>query len=69
MSSSWQMDTGNLACRWSEAGQRIEYNPPWMQETSAMPGSYLPPPPDFATHSPFGGPDWFLPHCNVRRRE
>ena len=69
MSSSWQTETGRLVCRWTEAGQRIEYNPPWMREASDAPSGYLPRVPDFASHSPFGGPDWFLPHCACRRRE
>ena len=59
MKSSWQMETGHLVCRWSEIGQRVQYNPPWMQEASGMQGSYLPPIPDFASHSPFGGATWF----------
>lgn len=59
MQSSWQNETGHLVCRWSEAGQRLPYNPRWMQDASDVHGSYLPPVPDFASHSPFGGPSWF----------
>jgi hypothetical protein len=59
---SWQTETGQLACRWSEVGQRIPYNPRWMQDASDVPSGYLPPVPDFASHSPFGGAEWFLPH-------
>jgi hypothetical protein len=59
MRSSWQTETGHLVCRWSEAGQRAPYNPLWMQEASNVQGSYLPPVPDFASHSPFGGATWF----------
>jgi hypothetical protein len=33
-----------------------------MQQASEIQGSYLPPVPDFASHSPFGGATWFLPH-------
>jgi hypothetical protein len=58
MRLSWQMETGHLVCRWSEVGQRVQYNPLWMQETSDIQGSYLPPIPDFASHSPFGGATW-----------
>jgi hypothetical protein len=54
MRSSWQVETGHLACRWSEVGQRERYNPLWMQEASNIHGSYLPSVPDFASHSPFG---------------
>jgi len=69
MKSHWQIDTGQLAWRWSDLVQRVEYNPAWMQETSDPQSGYLPPPPDFASHSPFGGPDWFLPHWAARRGE
>jgi|HubBroStandDraft_1064217.scaffolds.fasta_scaffold290583_1 hypothetical protein len=63
MSSSWQTETGRLECRWSEVGQRIRYNPSWMQGASEIQGSYLPPLlPDFTARSPFGGASWFLPH-------
>jgi hypothetical protein len=30
-----------------------------MQDASAIQGSYLPPVPNFASHSPFGGPTLF----------
>ena len=59
MKSTWQMEAGHLACSWSDIGQRSPYNPPWMQEVSNAQGSYLPPIPDFASHSPFGGAAWF----------
>jgi hypothetical protein len=59
MTSSWQTDIGHLACRWSEVGQYVQYNPSWMQETKDMQSGHLPPVPDFASHSPFGGPSWF----------
>ncbi len=59
MRSSWQTETGSLVCRWSEGGPRVQYNPPWMQETFNVQGSYLPPIPDFASHSPFAGASWF----------
>jgi len=64
MRSSWQMDNGHRVCRWSEVGQsevgqHVQYIPPWMQETSDIQGSYLPPVPDFAAHSRFGGAPWF----------
>ena len=62
MKLSWQTETGNLACCWSEVGQRVQYNPDWMQETSEVQVGYLPPLPDFASHSPFGGASWFEPH-------
>jgi hypothetical protein len=27
MRSSWQWETGHVACRWSELGQRVQYTP------------------------------------------
>jgi hypothetical protein len=64
--SSWQRDTAGLKCDWSEIGQGVRYNPRWMQETPNTQSSYLPPNPDFASHSPFGGAFWFLPHLAYR---
>ena len=72
MRSSWQVETGHLACRWSEVGQRERYNPFWMQEAFNIHGSYLPPVPDFASHSPFGGAlgaSWFLRYAPDRDSE
>jgi hypothetical protein len=66
MKSIWQMEAGRLACRWSEVGQGLQYNPPWMQEVSNIQGSYLPPVPDFASHSPFGGATWFDRYTHPR---
>jgi len=59
MTSSWKSESGTLLCRWSEFGQRVQYNPTWMQAASDMRGAYLPPLPDFASHSPFAGASWF----------
>jgi hypothetical protein len=59
MKSSWQVETGRLACHWFEVGQHADYKAPWMQGVSGIQGSYLPPLPDFADHSPFGGANWF----------
>jgi hypothetical protein len=61
MKTSWQSDTGHLACHWSEVDLRDKYDPYWMQETSEVQSGYLPPLPDFASHSPFGGVAWFQP--------
>jgi hypothetical protein len=60
MSSFWRVEAGRLERRWPELDQlRAEYKPSWMQSETEARGSYLPPPPDFASHSPFGGPSWF----------
>jgi hypothetical protein len=66
---SWQTETGRLACRWFDVGQRAEYNPRWMQEAVNTPSGYLPPVPDFASHSPFGGATWFQPYTASRDSE
>jgi len=66
MRSMWYVETGRLACRWSDAGNRARYAAAWMREDAAIQGSYLEPVPDFASHSPFGGPDWFELHCAPR---
>jgi hypothetical protein len=58
MKTSWQSQTGSLACRWSEVGQCAVYHPRWFQDASDTQGSYLPSVPDFASHSPFGGAYW-----------
>jgi hypothetical protein len=69
MRSSWQTETGHLACRWSEVGQRVRYTPRWIEEASDIQSGYLPPIPDFASHSPFGGASWFQFHSADRRSE
>lgn len=63
MRSSWQTKTGHLACRWSEVERGVPYNLHWMQEASNVQSGYLPPIPDFASHSPFGGAHWFELHA------
>ena len=66
MTVSWQTETGHLACSWSEVGQRVQYDLRWMQGTPEIQSGYLPPLPDFASHSPFGGASWFQPHIADR---
>ena len=61
MNRTWQVEAGHLICSWFEAGQGIAYNPPWVTEASDIPSGYLPPLPDFASHSPFCGAFWFRP--------
>ena len=61
MTSSWQSETGHLALRWTEVGQRDQYHPPWMLESSEAEGGHIPSLPDFSNHSPFGGVSWFQP--------
>jgi hypothetical protein len=59
MTSSWQIKNGHLVRSWSGQVADRKYELPVMQSSSDIQGSYLPPMPDFASHSPFGGPPWF----------
>jgi hypothetical protein len=61
MRSSWEIEAGTLACRWADAGRYVEYSAPWMQTSSEIPSAFVPPMPDFASRSPFGGVAWFQP--------
>ncbi len=69
MTCTWKTETEHLVCRWSEVGQRVPYNPLWMQEASDIQGSYLPPAPNFASHSPFVGASWFERYARDRDPE
>lgn len=62
MMSSWQTETGDLICRWSDEGLYGPCKPNWMQDTEAQ-SSYLPSLlPEFTKRSPFGGAFWYQPH-------
>jgi hypothetical protein len=66
----WQVEAGHLACRWVDVGQRVQYDLRWIQEMSYIRSGYLPPFPDFASHSPFGGgTSWFQIHAADRESE
>jgi hypothetical protein len=63
MKTSWQTETDHLICRWSEVGERIQYNPPWIQDASRdvhrrKVSLSLP---DFTRISSFGGSEWYAP--------
>jgi hypothetical protein len=64
MAATWQLEGGRLVARWSETGPSVRYGPKWMQDVTNVQSGYLPPVPDFASHSPFGGASWFwfIPH-------
>ena len=57
MKISWQTENDRLVSRWSEEGERVQYNPRWMQDASRnVPGET--PSPSVAVLgrvSPFGG--------------
>ena len=62
MKTSWQTEADGIVCRWSETGERIQYNPLWLQEASRSVDRSIPPAvPDFSTHSPLGSGEWFVP--------
>ncbi|HEY1965026.1 MAG TPA: hypothetical protein VGG59_08850 [Acidobacteriaceae bacterium] len=67
MKTSWHEETGQLTLHWCGVGERILFDTSFAQETSSAQGSYLPPLPDFASHSPFGGPSWFQPDLTLDR--
>jgi hypothetical protein len=73
MNSSWQIQEGRLTRRWSGQLEHIELTPALlhMQTNSGVQSGYLTPLPDFASHSPFGGPSWFwfLPENYYRNRQ
>jgi hypothetical protein len=63
MKMSWRTETGRLLCRWSEAGEHIQYNPRWIQDASRSFRPNLEPPvPAFTRLSPFAGAEWYGPH-------
>jgi hypothetical protein len=62
MNTSWLSESGDLLCRWTDAGAGIPYSPPWGQETSSgVDQTFVEPLPDFAAHSPLGSGEWFVP--------
>lgn len=63
--SSWKNQSGRLVCRWSEPAEHTQYHLYWSNETPDVQSGYLPPLPDFARHSPFGGVSWFESHSNI----
>jgi hypothetical protein len=71
MKMSWQTETDRILCRWSEVGERVQYNPRWVQDASRdvdmknVPTSI----PDFTRLSPFGGREWYTPDRERLRRE
>ena len=69
MQSSWLEDTGTLTRRWFEIGRALSEPATLSAETPEMRSGYLPPPPDFASHSPFGGATWFQPPAVGRTHE
>jgi hypothetical protein len=43
MRTSLEVETGHLACRWSDGGLQVPSNPQWIQETSDLvPGDRVP---------------------------
>jgi hypothetical protein len=65
MDSRWQTENGAIARRWTETGEALRRKPLWMLNMLDMQSGYLPPTPDFASHSPFGGPSWFEYHPTI----
>src|SRR6516225_10857103 len=61
MKMSWQTETDRLVCRWSEVGERVQYNPRWIQDASRnVPGKNVSPSVVVFTRlSSFGGREWY----------
>jgi len=59
MKLSWQTEIGHLVCRWSQFGERVQYNPPWIQDTSRDVLSNSLTALDFTRLSPFSGSEWY----------
>jgi len=61
MKVSWQTEADRLVCRWSEAGERVQYDPRWIRDAPRdvqgrnVSPSFL----DFTRFSPFGGREWY----------
>lgn len=66
MKTTWLTETGALECRWEGLcpadAQHSDERQVKTSEDRVMQGSYLPPLPNFACHSPFGGATWFYPN-------
>jgi hypothetical protein len=63
MRMSWQPEADHLVCRWSGVGERVPYNPRWMQDAPSVDrGKITPAFLDFTRLSPFGGRSWFDPN-------
>jgi hypothetical protein len=62
MKMSWQTETDRLVCRWSEVGERVQYNPRWIQDASrnVLRKNVSPSALVFTRLSPFGG-RWYAP--------
>ncbi len=62
MKTLWRAQADGIVCRWSETGEGIQYNPPWLRESSQnVDRSVTPTVPDFTAHSPVGSGEWFVP--------
>jgi hypothetical protein len=62
MKASWQSESGGLLCQWSDLLEGDRSKSPITPEASTgIYGSFLPPTPDFAAHSPLGSGEWYLP--------
>ena len=62
MKTSWQAESGGLTCRWSDIleGDTSD-SPTTLQSSTGTTGTFVPPMPDFAAHSPLGSGEWFVP--------
>lgn len=61
MQISWQQQDGDVLCRWSDPGERVQYRAPWVEEAASYVderagyASGI----DFNELSRFGGGEWY----------
>ena len=69
MKVSWQSKADGLVSRWFEVGERVHYDPPWIQDASAnlRKQNVSPLLLDFTRLSAFGGSDWYSVGPNTPR--
>jgi hypothetical protein len=69
MKISWQTKADRLLCRWSGVGERVHYDPPFIEDASigARRENVPPSVPDFTRLSSFGGKEWYSVSPTVPR--
>ena len=60
MEIAWKLTAERLVCRWSEAGEHVHYDSPWIQDALRAVNRENAPAPllDLSTVSPFGR-EWY----------
>jgi hypothetical protein len=61
MKTSWQSESGGLVCRWSALLDDESNSPITLRASTEAYASFMPPMPDFVTHSLLGSGEWYVP--------